>query len=612
MFNLVKHILIGSPLPTQRLSERRLNNLRALAAFSPDALSSIAYANQEIFLGLVIAGSAGLALSWPIGLAITILLAIVAISYYQTIQAYPSGGGSYVVARENLGTYPGLLAASALLIGYILTAAVSLTAGVAELISAFPGLTYYRIPLALAFLLIITLINLRGTQETGTLLALPVYFFLISYFTMLVIGLIQVFNGGQSSLPDNIPEASQALTTALILRAFASGCTALTGIEAISNSVPAFRLPESKNAGRTLIAMAILMGLLFAGSIGLTQFLAVIPAHGETILSALTRKLMGGGSAYYIVQISTLLILVVASNTSFSGFPRLAAILAEDGFFPHQFQALGDRLVYQNGILSLAFLTGTLIIVFAGDTHSLIPLFAVGVFIAFTLSQFGMVIHWWRERKGIWRLKASLNGIGAFATGVTALIIGYSKFSQGAWISLLLIPVIMAALIQIKNHYREVREQLSLKGSTLKIGERAPLRVVVPISGVHLGDLDAVEFARAIADDVTAVYIELEPGAGEKIRQKWDQLWPEVPLFIVGSPYRSVIEPLLDFLDQTDHQYDDGQLAAVILPEFIPSKWWHGLLHNQTAWLIKITLLYRRRKLGYQRVIIDVPYHLER
>jgi amino acid transporter len=612
VLNTIKHLLIGSPLPSHQLAERRLNKIRALAAFSPDALSSIAYANQEIYLGLIVAGSAGLALSWPIGLTITGLLIIVSISYFQTIQGYPSGGGSYIVARENLGVLPALLAAAALLIDYLLAAAVSLTAGVASIASAFPELWPHRVPLALFLLLIITLINLRGARETGTLMAIPVYLFLFTYLSMLVYGAIRGLGSGPGSLPAVAPQATQALTLFLVMRAFSSGCTALTGIEAISNSVPAFRPPEARNAGRTLIAMALLMGLLFAGSIGLTQYLAVIAGPEETILSALARRLLGDGPAYLAVQVSTLLILAVAANTSFTGFPRVAAILADDGFLPRQLKGLGDRLVFNNGILLLAIAAAVLIVAFGGDTHALIPLFAVGAFLAFTLSQSGMVVHWWREKRGTWWLKAGINGVGAVITGTTLIIVGVSKFAQGAWITVLVIPVLVAAFLQVRRHYQEVSEQLSLAGMSPSPHPAGRLRVVVPISGVHRGDNDAIDLARSISSQVTAVYVELEPGAGARIRERWAQWWPDVPLAIVPSPYRSIVGPLLDFLDETDAEANDGQLAAVVLPEFITAKWWHSLLHNQTAWMIKTALLYRRRHLGFQRVIIEVPYHLQR
>jgi amino acid transporter len=610
--SIIKHLLIGSPLSTHLLQEKRLNKIRALAAFSPDALSSIAYANQEIFLGLVVAGSAGLSLSWPIGLAITGLLVLVAFSYYQTIQGYPTGGGSYVVARRNLGTLPGVIAASALLIGYILTAAVSLTAGVAAIASAFPALWAHRIILALLFLLLITLLNLRGLRETGTLMAIPVYFFLFSYLSMLVYGVVRAFIEGPGDLSSTFPITTQTVNTVLVLRTFAAGCTALTGIEAISNGIPAFHPPEAPNARKTLAVMAILMGILFVGSIGLTQFMAVAPGAQETVLSALAHRLLGSGFAYYMIQASTMLILVVAANTSFAGFPRLAAILAADNFLPHQMTNLGDRLVFNNGILTLSFVTGILIIVFGGDTHALIPLFAVGVFLAFTLSQAGMVAHWWRVRGKLWIFKSFVNGLGAIATFVAVIIIAGSKFVEGAWITILLIPLLIFILYNIRAHYRGVAQQLSMDSVSLKEQIHLQPRLVIPISGVHRGVIDAVNFACSISQDVTAVYIELEDGAGDRIHQRWLQCWPNLPLAIVPSPYRSIINPLLNYLDEADRQRADGQFAVLVLPEFVPAHWWQGLLHNQTAWLIKAALLYRRRHQGFQRVIIDVPFHLQR
>lgn len=614
MLTRFKDLLIGPPLPTQQLGEKKLNKIRALAAFSPDALSSIAYANQEIYLGLVVAGTAGLVLAWPIGLAITGLLVIVALSYYQTIHGYPSGGGSYIVSRENLGRLPGLVAGAALLIDYLLTAAVSLTAGVEAIASAIPSLWPYRVMIALFLLLVIALANLRGMRETGTLMSIPVYLFLFTYLPMLGYGLFKLLTEGTLSPVISAPSPTEPVTSFLIMHTFATGCTALTGIEAISNGVPAFQSPESKNAGKTLIAMAFLMGILFVGSIGLTQFLGVIATPQETILSALARRLLGNGMAYYFIQISTMLILAVAANTSFAGFPRLAAILAKDGFLPRQFTGLGDRLVFANGIISLAAATGLLIILFSGNSHALIPLFAVGVFLAFTLSQTGMVVHWWRERgkgKG-WAFKSVANGIGALATFATLIIVGYSKFLEGAWITVFLIPALVILFLRIHAHYREVGRGLTLHGLPPSLKPAPRPRVVIPISGVHRGIVDAIDFALAITRDVTAVYVELEPGEAEAVQKKWQLWWPDIPLEVVPSPYRSIIGPIIDFLDEADAKHNDGQLATVILPEFVPAKWWQGIMHNQTAWMLKAALLYRRRERGFQRVIIDIPYHLRK
>jgi len=611
MLTRLKDLIIGPTLPTQSTINKQLNKIRALAAFSPDALASIAYANQEIYLGLVIAGSAGLSFAWPIGLAITGVLGIVAFSYFQTIHGYPSGGGSYIVARSNLGTLPGLVAAAALLIDYILNAAVSLTAGVAAISSAFPVLWPYRVELALGLLLVFTLINLRGLQESGTVMAVPVYLFLGTYLLMIIYGAVRLAIEGPTPLASVAPSALEPLTLILVLHAFSTGCTALTGIEAISNGVPAFKPPQAKNAGLTLIVMAFLMGILFIGSIGLTQFLGVVAGPQETILSALARRLLGSGPLYFVIQISTLLILTVATNTSFAGFPRIAAILAKDGYLPRQMTGLGDRLVFTNGILFLAITAGSLIILFNGDSHALVPLFAIGAFLAFTLSQAGMVVHWWRERGKSWLLKAFANGIGALATLVTLVVVVISKFLDGAWVTILLIPLIILAFKNISRHYKQVRQQLSLHGLPPSLKPIEPNRVVIPISSVHRGMVDAVNFARSISDNVTAVYVELEPGAAEKVKEDWSCWWPEIPLAIIPSPYRSIVDPLLAYLDKVDGEINDGQLATIVLPEFVTSHWWQSLLHNQTAWLLKAALLYRRRLRGFERVVIDVPYHLK-
>ena len=518
------------------------------------------------------AGSAGLSLAWPMGVAITALLVIVALSYYQTIDGYPSGGGSYVVARENLGTLPSLIAGAALLIDYVLTAAVSITAGIAAIASAFPSLWPYRVFVALSILLIITLLNLRGLRETGTLMAFPVYLFILAYLPMLGYGLFVALNQGPFSLVEVAPTATQPLTFFLILRTFSAGCTALTGIEAISNGVPAFQSPEAKNAQRTLLVMTLLMGLLFVGSIGLTHSLAVIAGPHETILSALARRLLGNGPLYLVIQFSTMLILSVAANTSFAGFPRLAALLSSDGFLPHQFSGLGDRLVLANGITFLSLAAGVLIIAFNGDTHALVPLFAVGAFLAFTLSQAGMVIHWQRERSQSWVLKAIFNGLGALATGTALIVIGISKFAQGAWLTVLVIPSLVFLFMTIRNHYREVAQELSMDSFTPPRKSPVRPRTVIPISSVHRGVADAIDYARSISKDVTAIYVELLPGTGKQVREKWMRYWPNVPLVVLPSPYRSTVGPLLDFLDQTDAEHDDGQLATVVLPEFVSAR----------------------------------------
>ncbi len=606
----LKDFLIGRSLPTQDSSEKRLNKVRGLAAFAPGALASIAYANQELYLGLVVAGTAGLAFGWPISIAIAAVLAIVALSYFQTIHAYPSGGGSYIVARSNLGNLAGLFAASALLVDYVLNAAVSLTAGVAAIASAFPDLLPYRIPVALLLLLIITIVNLRGIRETGSIMAVPVYFFVATYLILIAVGLARVVTQGAHGIPPPAVPASQAVTLFLILHAFSTGSTALTGVEAISNGVPSFEPPEARNAGRTLMVMALLMVILFLGTNALTHFLSVTAGPQETILSALAHRLAGDSVLYFVIQFSTLGILTVAANTSFAGFPSLTAILARDTYVPRQLGSLGDRLGFTNGIVLLGIATGLLIVVFGGDSHALVPLFAIGAFLAFTLSQAGMVLHWMRERGSGSPLKAAINGLGALATGTTLIVVAISKFAGGAWITILCIPLIVIAFQRVSSHYGQVRQQLSLHGLPPSLRPVAPARVVVPISGVHRGMINAVLFAQSISPDVTGVYIELEPGSGTRVSEQWREWWPDVPLVVIPSPYRSLVGPLLEYLDATDAAHNDGQRAVVVLPEFVTTKWWQNLLHNQTAILIKAALLYGRRRGGGERLVVDVPYHL--
>jgi amino acid transporter len=611
MLTKAKELLIGPPLPTHSILRRQLSNIQALAAFSPGALASIAYANQEIYLGLAVAGSAGLAFTFPMGLAIAGLMLVVALSYYQIIFQYPSGGGSYEVARKNLGEIPGLLAAAALIVDYLVNVAVSLTSGVAALASAFPALWPHRVAVALVLLLVITLINLRGMQEAGSIVAAPVYAFLASFFFMLLYGLFRLISSGVQPLPAAAPPAVEPVTLFLILHTFAAGTTALTGVEVISNGVPAFRSPKARNAGKTLIVMAVLMGSLFLGSNGLTQYLGVAAGPQETILSALAHHLFGNGIFYYFVQFATLGILTVAANTSFAGFPRLTSILAKDGFLQRQFTSLGDRLVFSNGILLLGGASAGLIVLFAGDTHALIPLFVVVAFLAFTLSQTAMIAHWWRNRGAGWWWKCGINSIGALVTGTTFIIVSVSKFTEGAWLSVILIPPLVLFFQRISTHYQMVRRQLSLRGLPPSLKPAPPTRVVIPISGVHRGMIGAVAFAQSISSQVTAVYVELEPGSSERIKKDWAKWWPEIPLAVVPSPFRSMIRPLMKFLNETDEQHNDGQLATVVLPEFIPNHWWESLLHNQTAWLIKAALLYGNRFRNLERVVINVPFHLE-
>jgi amino acid transporter len=601
----IRDFLIGPPLPTQRLSHEKLDSVRALAALSPDALSSIAYANQEIFLGLAVAGAAGLVLSWRIALAIAALLGIVAVSYTQTIHAYPSGGGSYAVARENLGQIFGLIAAAALLIDYTLTSAVSLTAGVAQIASAFPVLWPFRTELALVLLFVITVANLRGVRETGTLMSIPVYLFVLSYLGMLGYGAILALREGPGSFAQAAPAAIEPLTLFLILHTFSSGCTALTGVEAISNGVPIFKPPESRNASRVMIVMAGLMVVLFLGSNFLTQHLAVVAGPEETILSALARRILGSGVLYVIVQAGVMLVLLVAANTSFAGFPRLASILAQDGYAPRQLAFLGDRLVFQNGMLVLAGLTALLIVAFGGDAHALIPLFAVGVFIAFTLSQAGMVIHWFKEKGRGWQGKALVNGVGAVVTFVTLLVVGVSKFLEGAFIVIFLIPALVGTFFVIHQHYQHLARDLSLKdyGAPPRIARH---RVIMTLSGIHRGSLAALRYARALSDDVTALYVSIDPAEAEKVRERWE-IWGEgVRLVVLDSPYRVLIGPLLEYIECILKQRQPDETITIVVPQFVPRRWLANALHTQTATWLRLALLF---KPGI--VITNVPYQVD-
>ena len=621
MLTQLRHLVFGSPLPSADLGETRLDKVRALAALSPDALASVAYANQEIYLGLLVAGAAGLGHAFSLALVISGLLALLTLSYRQTIAAYPAGGGSYTVARENLGDLPGLVAAAALLIDYVLNAAVSVTAGVAALASALPALWAYRTVLSLALLLLITLINLRGVREAGTVMTIPVYLFLAAYLGMIAWGIGVALVGGPGVFPAVLPTPREAgaavglapVTLFLLLRTFASGATALTGVEAISNAVPVFKEPAVRNAQRTMAAMAALMAVLFLGTIGLTQYLAVVAGPEETILSALARRLFGSGPLHLLVQVATLLVLVVAANTSYTGFPRVVSLMARDGFLPRQLRAVGDRLVYSNGILLLTGLAALLVVVFQGDTHALIPLFAVGAFLAFTLSQAGMVVHWWRERSAGWAAKAALNGLGAAATGVALLVIGASKFAGGAWIVILLLPLMVLLFRAVRRHYAEVGRQLRLGDVAPPVGCTRHPRVVMPVAGVHRGVVEALNYACSIADDVIAVYVELEPDTADTMRARWEAADMDrvARLITVPSPYRSLIGPFLDCVERLDEESPDDWPVTVLIPEFVPARWWHFLLHNQTALPLKWALVYRRHRHGKARAVIDVPFYLQ-
>ncbi len=616
----LRRLLFGNPLPTAHEVYHRLTKIQALAVFSSDALSSVAYATEEILLVLVAAGSSALGLSVPIALAIGALLAVVGTSYYQTIHGYPAGGGAYIVAHDNLGAWPGLVAAAALLIDYVLTVAVSVTAGVAAVTSAFPVLLPFRVLLCLSAIGLIAWANLRGVRESGRLFSIPTYGFICIFLTLIVVGLARVIAGDLAAVPSQTSEstagAGTVLMAFLILRAFASGCTALTGIEAISNGIPAFDKPEADNAGKTLLAMVGLLLTMFLGITVLADVSGVVPIEQQTVVSQVGRLVFGSGPLYLALQAATALILVLAANTSFADFPRLSAILARDKYVPRQLANLGDRLVFHNGIVALALLASALVVVFGGQTHRLIPLYAVGVFLAFTLSQAGMVVHWEKEAGSSWRWKAMVNGLGAVATGVVLFVILAGKLVHGAWIVTLLIPALAWSFHTVRRHYENVAEQLSLDGLSPErwtdLALRRGHKVVVPVSGMHRGTLAALRFARSLSRDVTAVVVDVEPDETSRVRKKWPSWGHDVPLSVLKSPYRSTLGPLLEYLDEVDQQDPERGLSVVVLPEFVTATWWQNLLHNQTAQLIKTALVYRRGHAAKDRVIIDVPYHLRR
>ncbi|WP_026369368.1 APC family permease [Kallotenue papyrolyticum] len=617
----IKRVVIGSPLETARQSHERLNKRTALAVFSSDAMSSSAYATEEILRHLALAGLVGTAAfhyAMPIALLIGLLLVIVAFSYRQTIAAYPNGGGSYIVASDNLGRLPGLVAGAALLIDYVLTVAVSISAGVFALTSLFQDLTPYRVEIALLAITVITLANLRGVRESGAVFSVPTYLFLLSMLSMIGYGLLRWLLGdtivitppaGPVAGPGEVELVpgfhAEPVGLFLLMSSFASGCAALTSVEAISNGVPAFKKPEARNARITLVWMAGLLLTLFIGITWLSGFGAV-PSNEESVVSQIGRGVFGNGSLLHgVLQFATAGILFVAANTAYADFPRLASLIARDRYLPRQFATLGDRLVFSNGIVLLAIFAGALMVIFDARTTNLIPLYAVGVFLSFTLSQSGMIVHWFRLRTRGWRQSALINGIGACTTFVVMWVIIVSKFLEGAWMVVLLIPLLVVLFISIHQHYVHAARQLSLEG----LEPPPPLRntVIVPISTLHRGTINALRYAESIAPgNVTAVHVSLDEEQTAKIRAKWAKWGGDTPLVVLHSPYRSLVRPLLRYLDEVQRRWDND-VITVVLPEFIPAKWWHHLLHNQTAFLLKSALLFRKNL-----IVASVPYQLER
>jgi len=605
----LKRFLLGESLPTSASIHERLSNATGLAVLASDALSSVAYATQETLLVLLLAGSSSLSLSLPISGIIILLLAIVALSYRQTIKAYPNGGGAYIVARENLGIYPGLIAAASLMIDYILTVTVSISAGVAALTSAFPGLEPYRVEVCLFFIVLVLFANLRGVRESGNIFMVPTYGFLVGIFILIGCGLFQQATGHVFGTLQNIP-AKEPLGLFLLARAFAAGCTALTGVEAISDGVLAFKPPEWKNARLTLTYMGVILGAMFLGISYLAHIYQVIPSEHETLLSVLGKQIFGVGIFYYYLQAATLLILLLAANTSHADFPRLCYFLARDGYLPRQLSLLGDRLVYSNGINLLSFCAALLIIIFRGNTSAVLPLYAVGVFTSFTLSQSGMVIHWFKERGKGWQVSAVMNGIGAVATtGVLAVILA-TKFLLGAWVVVVTIPIVVSLFLAVHRHYRYVAARLSIQGIEPRSYLPRPKvktvthPAVVLVGQLHRGTFEALDYARLIADEVVAVHVDIGLTDREKLQLAWKDLQSDIPLEILESPYRSVGEALTHLLALFEEQRP-GVYLTLIIPAFVTRNWWEGLLHNQTAFFLKAAL--RAKK---SRVVTTVRYFL--
>ena len=605
MLPRLKRILVGSPLHSTELHEQRLSKKAALTVFASDNLSSAAYATEEILLVLMLAGTAALHSAVPVAGAIAILLTIVVLSYAQLIHAYPNGGGAYTVAKENLGTYAGLIAAAALLIDYVLTVAVSVAAGIAAITSAFPALYPVRIAIGVFAVFLVLVANLRGVRESARAFALPVYTFIVVTFLMVATGLYRHFVEGVTIPPPPIQNAHpEWLGIVLLLRAFSQGCTALTGVEAVSNGVQAFEKPVVRNAQITLYVMAAILGGMFLGiSYSAFEF-GIVPKHGETVLSQMARIAFGDGSLlYYVMQFSTMAILILAANTCFAGFPRLASILAQDKFVPRQLANLGDRLVFSNGIVLLGVFASALLVYYEGDTHKLLPLYAIGVFLSFTLSQSGLVVHWTRTPEKGRGARLTLNLIGALVTFGVLLIITYFKFFDGAWMIVIAVPILMTIFWQTRRHYFRSSMQLSLSGA-----ERPRIArhtVVVPVAPTpNRVVLTAVEYARSISKDVMAVTVNTDSHDPQEIQSRWRQLFTDVPLIVLNSPYRSVTVPFLRFIDEVqDLRHDDH--VTVILPESVPARWWHNLLHNQTSLLLKGALLFRPGV-----IVTSVPTHL--
>ena len=613
----VKRVLVGRPLATTEMEHQRIPKTIALAVFSSDAISSTAYATEEILFVVAVGGSSlalGLSKLIPIGIAVAILLVIVVTSYRQTIFAYPSGGGSYVVSRENLGENPSLIAGASLLVDYILTVAVSISAGVAAIVSipAFQDLAKHRVALGLILITFISLANLRGIKESGRIFAVPTYIYIAVLAALVSYGLFRSFVLDDIHHINSLPFKAEGgnlfggtLTIFILLKGFSSGAVALTGVEAISNGVPAFRRPESKNAAATLVWMGLILGTLFMGVQILSHRLGPYPSDKTTVMSQLGTAVFGSGTVLYVVlQFATAAILTLAANTAYADFPRLSSIIAHDGYLPRQLANRGDRLVFSNGVVVLATAAGALIIAFGGKTNALIPLYAVGVFLSFTLSQAGMVKHHQKERERGYKRNMVINAVGSVATLIVLLIVATTKFTSGAWVPLVVIPIIVMGFKAIKRHYRTVADGLRVTPDYKP--RRMNHTVVVLVGGVHRGVLEGLAYARSLSPNhLIAVSVVSDEEDQERLERQWEEFGIDVPLEIVYSPYRELTRPILRYIDELDARWEND-VITVLLPEFVVRHWWGNILHNQTALLLKGRLLFRKGT-----VVTSLPYHLE-
>ncbi|OGK99205.1 MAG: amino acid permease [Candidatus Rokubacteria bacterium RIFCSPHIGHO2_02_FULL_73_26] len=598
----LKRLFVGSPLPTAQQRHERLGKATALAVFASDPLSSVAYATEEILFVLILAGSAALSYSLPIGVGIAALILIVVTSYRQTIRAYPQGGGAYIVAKDNLGVFPSLVAGAALLIDYVLTVAVSVAAGVAAVTSAVPELFPYRVWLCVLAVAGVAVANLRGVRESGKIFAAPTYVFVVSILAMVTWGV----GGALFGLLRVTPYAPHApglegIGLFLFLRAFSAGCTALTGVEAVSDGVPAFKPPEAPNARIVMAWLGAISVAMFLGITYLAYDLGIVPGGNETVVSKIARQLFGTGPVYFEIQAVTMLILLLAANTSFADFPRLSFFLARDRFIPRQFATQGDRLVFSNGILILAGVASLLLVVFLGDTHALLPLYAIGVFVSFTVSQSGMVRRWLRLKEEGWWWRVWFSGVGALVTGIVMLTLAVTKFTEGAWIVVVLIPTLVIGFLVVHRHYAEVAGQLSLEGMAPPLPMTNTVLVVV--GDLHRGVVKAIQYAQTLSPSPKAVYVETDPDRTRRLEEKWGTWGLGVPLIVLTSPYRSLLGPLLEYMDHL--QENENHVVTIVIPEFIPARWWQLGLHNQTALLIKGAMLFRKNV-----IVTDVPYLL--